>query len=56
MPQNAKILTMAPTNSLAVMLGVEPEDVHKVETGMRVTLTPALDGAAKYSGKVSAIN
>lgn len=55
-PQNAKILTMAPTNALAVLLGVEPEDVHKVETGMPVTLTPAFDGGAKYSGKVSAIN
>lgn len=54
--QNAKILSMTPVDTLAVLLGVEPEDVKKVQVGLRMTLTPAFDSNAKYSGKVSALN
>lgn len=54
--QNAKILSMTPVDALAVLLGVEPEDVGKVRLGMPVTLRPAFDNNAGYSGKVSAIN
>lgn len=55
-PQNAKILSMTPVDALAVLLGVEPEDVGKVRVGMPVTLRPTFDPNARYAGKVSAIN
>ena len=54
--QNAKILSMTPVDALAVLLGVEPEDVGKVRVGMPATLRSASDNNAGYSGKVSAIN
>lgn len=54
--QNAPILSLAPTNALAVLLGVEPEDVTKVQVGMPVVLTPALGGGGPYSGSVIAVN
>lgn len=54
--QNAPILSLTPTNALAVLLGVEPEDVTKVQVGMPVVLTPAMGGGARYSGSVIAVN
>jgi len=54
--QNAKILSLAPNNALAVFLGVEPEDVGKVRAGLAVTLTPTFDPAKTIVGKVGAVN
>ena len=54
--QNAKLLSLTPANALAVLLGVEPEDIRKVKTGMPVALAPAFDAQRKYSGRVIAVN
>lgn len=54
--QNAKIVSMTPSNALAVLLGIEPEDIARLRLGMPVTLTPVFDPGRRYSGKISAIN
>lgn len=54
--QNAKILSLSPGSSLAVLLGVEPAEAVKVQRGMSVTLSPATALDKTISGKVSAVN
>ncbi len=55
-PQNAKVLSMTPADALAVLLGIEPEDIGQVHIGMSVSLSPAVNANDHYFGKVAATN
>lgn len=54
--QNAKLVSLSPNNSLAVLLGVEPNEMGKVQRGMTVTLSPVTALDVNVSGRVSAVN
>lgn len=54
--QSSKILTIAPSDALAVLLGVEPEDVRNIRLGMPLVLIPPFDPEKRFSGTVSSMN
>lgn len=53
--QGAPLMTIAPRDALAVLLGVEPESVAAVHPGMAVSLQDALDPMLPLHGTVASV-
>lgn len=54
--QGSKISTLAPGDALAVLLGVEPQNIESVKLGLAVRLRLALNPARRFTGHVVALN
>jgi membrane fusion protein, multidrug efflux system len=54
--QDAKLISLAPSNIRAVLLGVEVEDIGRLRIGMSTRLMPAFASSETYSGKITGIN
>ena len=54
--QDSKIATIAPSKALAVLLGIEAEDIGKIKNGLSVDLSPATAPSEHFTGTVASVN
>jgi membrane fusion protein (multidrug efflux system) len=52
----ATVMRLSQQDRLRVVLGIEPEDAHKVRRGMPVELIPVFDRSQRAAGVVNAVN
>ncbi|MDE3207364.1 MAG: efflux RND transporter periplasmic adaptor subunit [Pseudomonadota bacterium] len=54
--QGGSVLQLTEKGAVEVVLGIQPEKLHKIQSGMAVTLTSPFDSKMTIDGKVTAVH